>query len=511
MNTLGIYFGPQAVRIVETKGRQPVNNIRIPLKIISSQGASQEKVPEEVKLITLIKGELEKNKIQPREIVAGISGKDLIIRIFEMPIMPQQELVNAVNFEAKKYIPFRIEELITDFQFKLDRANRKNYVLFMGIKKEVLDKYLSILKQAGLKVSAIEYSGFSVLRLFALANLGNKDVRALVNIDLKEGDEVNFMVLESGFPLFSRDIPFVSEPRGLINASGVQAYPSLERLKSEIRMSLTYYDRTFPNKNISKMFFLMDTDYRADLEGFMKEIGLNTQFINFNKCINGQAPYSLEFIKAYCSSLPKVKTAVKIDLLSAKEKTIKTASREALAPLPANKFKPQLAIGAISLFILASVFLSGVLRISPLQSELKGMIDKRPTVSGVSQQASLEELTLIDSDYKAKLKAMDTLVRKQMLLTELLEETARILPKNTQLTEMNLEKAADKIELSLEGIAYLGESSRELEAVNAFLPQLKGNTFFSRYFTDISIVSIDRGQSGNRTVTKFKIFCKNYK
>ena len=144
MNTLGVYFGPQLISIVETKGKKPINYTKVSQATVSAGEILEEKVPAPLKLIALLKDELMQNNIEANEAVVSISGKDLIVRTFEMPILPRQELDTAVNFEVKKYIPFKIEDLISDFQYKLDKTIQKTRVLFVGIKKEVLDNYLNI-------------------------------------------------------------------------------------------------------------------------------------------------------------------------------------------------------------------------------------------------------------------------------------------------------------------------------------------------------------------------------
>jgi type IV pilus assembly protein PilM len=140
MNSLGIYFGPSSISIVESKGRLPVNNIHIPRSAISKGELSDDKVPDEIKMAPYLKEEFKKNKIENTDIRVSLSGRDLIIRNFAMPILPRQELSNAVNFEVKKYIPFKVEDLVSDFQLYTDKFGRKSYVLFVGIKKETLDR-----------------------------------------------------------------------------------------------------------------------------------------------------------------------------------------------------------------------------------------------------------------------------------------------------------------------------------------------------------------------------------
>src|SRR3989338_4731447 len=178
MNSLGIYFGPKVIGIVETKGKKIIHNISIPQTTIST-GELEEKVPSDVKLIeiiALINADLRRNKIESREAALCLSGKDLIIRTFEVPLLTREELQSAINFEARKYIPFKVEDLITDFRLKPEKATHTSLVLFMGIKKETLDRYVSILSQLDIKMSSIEYSAFSVLRALRLAKFSEKGV-----------------------------------------------------------------------------------------------------------------------------------------------------------------------------------------------------------------------------------------------------------------------------------------------------------------------------------------------
>ncbi|TBR15715.1 hypothetical protein EPO66_05580, partial [bacterium] len=87
MSNLGVYFGPKSISLVETKGKKFLKNIQIPLSRIATPDL-QEKVPEEVKIVALFKDELRRNKIEANEVNITISGKDLIIRTFDLPVLP---------------------------------------------------------------------------------------------------------------------------------------------------------------------------------------------------------------------------------------------------------------------------------------------------------------------------------------------------------------------------------------------------------------------------------------
>jgi len=74
MNTLGVYFGPQFISIVETKGNKTINYIQVSQAMVSTGEPLEEKVPVLVKLIALFKDELRKNNIGANEAIVSIFG-----------------------------------------------------------------------------------------------------------------------------------------------------------------------------------------------------------------------------------------------------------------------------------------------------------------------------------------------------------------------------------------------------------------------------------------------------
>jgi len=513
MNVLGIYFGPEMISVVETKGKKLVNNIRIPQEAIAASEL-EEKVPDEIKIVSLLNDEIRRNNITAKEVNLALSGKDLIIRTFEMPVIPHEELARTINFEARKYIPFKVEELILGHQLCYDKTLRKNLVLLVGIKKETLDKYVSIFKQLDLKIISLEYAAFSVLRLLKLAGLRYSGIVGMIGADLLELDEFNFMVLENGFPLFSRDIILRGGPEGFLKTEEIDSGMILEKLKTEMRVSLDYYHRKFPAKKIGEMFLITNRDYQSDLELFGRDMGLAIRFIDVEKCIGKSIAFSLSFLKGYGSSLSKIiKIVPHIDLILAK---IKQAKEVVTAPLEAEvpifkglRIEPPILILGLSLCIAAFSF--GIYQKLPLHKEISNIRGSRPQVASVNPEATYEELTSIDSEYKRKLDTLDRLIKRQLYLTSPLSAIPQAMPEGVWLTNFSFNKREeDKAELVLQGMVYLADSDREFEAANKFLSNLKENAEFNKYFKEIDITSIYRGQFEKLTVTNFSISCKAY-
>jgi len=517
MSSLGIYFGPKVISLVETKGRRLINDIQIPQTTIS-EGELEEKVPAEVKLIGIIalfKEELRKNKIEAKEATLCLSGKDLVVRTFEIPMLPREELKSAINFEVKKYIPFRVEDLISDFQLKFDKISHSNLVLFIGLKKEALDRYLSILSQLDIKINAVEYAAFSILRCLKLSGASDKGIIGIIGADLEKKDEVNFTVLEDGFPLFSRDITLINGPQALEKSEEAGLSTTLEKLKTEIRVSLDYYHRKFTTKDIKKLYLFASQDYHSDLEAFLKDLGLSVKFIDIVRFTHKPIPYSLSFIKGYSSSLSKtIKTNISVNLLAAKERAQltkeKVVEKEIISLLRGLKLDYRLV--TLGLLICIATFGWGLYRMQPLRQELNRIIGLRLHVTTINPSATYQELTNIDSEYKRKLNALDNLIKKQLYATEPLDAIPRAIPQGVWLTNFSLNKKEQgKAELILGGTAYLSDSDKEFEAVNKFIVNLKEDAEFNKYFKEINITFLDHGQLDQSTkATNFSISCKAY-
>ncbi|OGX14901.1 MAG: hypothetical protein A2166_03390 [Omnitrophica WOR_2 bacterium RBG_13_41_10] len=513
MSVLGVYFGSSVISLVESKNKRPLNLSQVPLSLVAPVDLTEEKVPLEIKLGTLLKDELVANKIEAKEAVIILSGKDLIIRNFDMPLLSREELQTAVNFEVKKYIPFRVEELVLDFQRKVDKSSHRNNILFAGIKKEALGKYLAILSQLGLKVNSIEYAGFSILRLLKLIGIKTNGVIAVVAADLVKDDETNFMVIEDGFPLFSRDITFISTTHEQdIKPQEDKATRVLEKLKRELRISLDYYNRKFSSRTISKLFFITGQDYQLDMDSAARDIGVTSELLDITKYLDRPGTLSLALIKAYSGSIPEVKTELTINLLSAKEKVIKTALGFKPSARAVTLLRPRLNIKVIAgcISFCALIFIFGIYRALPLRKEIANAIAQRPVVATANVSASYDELNNIYAGYKQKLDTLDNLISNQVYLTNILDTLPRILEEGMWLTGLSFEGRHEQkqLTLNLEGIVSLGDGSKEINSVNSFLAKLKSSPIF-KYFQEINIVSVDRAQQGEDAKTRFNIICQN--
>ncbi|MEK6568110.1 MAG: pilus assembly protein PilM, partial [Candidatus Omnitrophota bacterium] len=57
---------------------------------------------------------LKSQKLEGRQVNISVSGQSVVTRYLSWPRMTMAELKNAMQFEAKEYIPFPLEEVVLD-------------------------------------------------------------------------------------------------------------------------------------------------------------------------------------------------------------------------------------------------------------------------------------------------------------------------------------------------------------------------------------------------------------
>ncbi|MFA5118059.1 MAG: pilus assembly protein PilM [Candidatus Omnitrophota bacterium] len=512
----GIYFGPRDISVVEVAGKKILNTIKISRASLSSNTA-EDKVPEEIKMIALLKDEFRKSKVSAKKFDLVLSGNTLVIRTFEIPMLPRDEIYSAVTFEAKKYIPFKLEELVFDYYLSVDHVSKKNMVLLVGIKRDTLEQYFAMFKQLNLDIHSIEYSAFSAVRLLKMAGVKEKGISVVINLDSVENDEVNFIVLQDGFPLFCRDITLKNDFDQAAPTDAPQENTvDVEKIKAELRVSIDFYNRKFPTKNIDNVYFLANEELREPLESIAQEKNIASRFIDQRVILGKSAPFSLAVLKAFAGALyDSIKTSVKINLLVSKDKpkTSKkqsTVDRHVETLIEGVNFQPKFIVFG-ALIITGSVLLNLYLK-SPIKNSISELLSLRPQITIVKDSLPNADLTIEQENLQKKLISIDKLVQKQVYVSSQLIAIVKLMPQGIWLEDLKFRQdkvgeASAKIDLKMLGTAYLGDTDKEMMATNAFVAALKSDAEFGKIFKQIRLESIETKRYEDATVTSFSIVC----
>lgn len=144
---------------------------------------------------------------EARSVTLSVSGQWVIMRIIEMPIMKPAELKQALPFEAQRYLPFNVEDVVIDGVVLGPSDAHKHWVLIIACKKDLLVRRLDWIRRAGLDALVIDVDALALANalLAGLNGRSLKGTRAMVNVGAQL---TNLVILKDETPYLVRDIPW---------------------------------------------------------------------------------------------------------------------------------------------------------------------------------------------------------------------------------------------------------------------------------------------------------------
>jgi type IV pilus assembly protein PilM len=207
-SVVGLDIGSSSVKAVELSRRGRGKEFELTHLGVASMPAEaivQGAFLNSSAIVEGIREAIEKAKIRTKNVAAAVSGHSVIVKKVSLPAMTRDELDEQIRWEAEQYIPFDVNEVNLDFQI-LNGAGGEGQmeVLLVAAKKDLVDDYVQVIREAGLIPAAIDVAAFAVENAFE----ANYDVRpdevvALVNIGAQV---VNINIISNGAPAFTRDI-----------------------------------------------------------------------------------------------------------------------------------------------------------------------------------------------------------------------------------------------------------------------------------------------------------------
>ncbi|MDP3964775.1 MAG: pilus assembly protein PilM [bacterium] len=222
---VGVDLGTSGIKIVELKSEQGKAKLvtygytEQPINVVKSD--SQETKQQAVKVIREI---FKKARVGSKRVISALPSFTVFSAIINLPSMSRKELVSAVRWEAKKFVPMPIDEMILDWKVlsdigtanvksgKKDEKSEKEgaaetkdktetlNILLTAAPRNLVQRYLDIYKELNVKLVGLETEAFALERSL----IGN-DKSAVMIVDIG-GLNTNVSVIRDSIPLLNRSI-----------------------------------------------------------------------------------------------------------------------------------------------------------------------------------------------------------------------------------------------------------------------------------------------------------------
>jgi type IV pilus assembly protein PilM len=222
-----------------------------------------------------------KHKLPRQGVRLGIANNRIGVRIFEIAgIDDPKQLENAIRFRAQEVLPIPIEEAVLDFQVLGDRVdeegNKVRRILLVVAYRELIDRYVSACKKAGIRLSGIDLEAFALLRALAGPREGEAASGDAATVVVAIGhDRSTFAVSDGRVCEFTRVLDWGGGTLNVAIARELDAAPSeVETVKRDLSLAVD----NVPEGLTPEQATAAREAVRRQLQGFARELVSSLQF-----------------------------------------------------------------------------------------------------------------------------------------------------------------------------------------------------------------------------------------
>ncbi len=199
VEAIGLEVGTSALKVVELRAGGPPSLASMAIRPMPPGLIQDDTVVDPQGLADEIRGVLSDAGTGQRTVITAVSNRQAITRNIQLPRMSLQELEEAIRWEAERYIPFPIEEVVLDY-YVLDNpadveADGNIEVVIAAARLDLVSQQVDYLKLAGLEPIVIDIKPFTLLRSLHGSLLGSHLTKSTLSGTMyTESNEVGVVV-----------------------------------------------------------------------------------------------------------------------------------------------------------------------------------------------------------------------------------------------------------------------------------------------------------------------------
>lgn len=167
-------------------------------------------------------------KLTTRLVVCSLPEEHSFIRVLQLPLMEESEVVEAIKSEIEQNIPIHVNDAYYDYQILRDFKNapsRHIDVLVSVTPKKLVEGYISLMQKCGLSIKALEVESVAVSR--SLMEGWRSDDPILI-IDLG-ATRTSFIIFSGSALQFTSSVPLAGNKM----VEAIQSYLKVDHIEAK--------------------------------------------------------------------------------------------------------------------------------------------------------------------------------------------------------------------------------------------------------------------------------------
>ncbi len=206
-NLVGVDIGSYYTKIVELEEKGDVLAIKKIVKERTPENIFDKEELDKDILSEFLKTIFSDYKIKNRNVAVALSSSFIITKTVSMPLVVDEEIEQAVMWEAEQYAPFGIDQVNVSYQIlKKDKEKNEMIILIVLVRKDIVESYADALSKARLKVRVVDVDVFAMANAFFENEPDIKRSHSLL-VDVGH-NSTKLIFIRDEIPTFSRYVEF---------------------------------------------------------------------------------------------------------------------------------------------------------------------------------------------------------------------------------------------------------------------------------------------------------------
>ena len=240
-------------------------------------------------IVKLLNDYLDVNGRDIKNVSFVLRGTDIITRYIEVPILKNDALIEAVNFEFKQFIP-DIDDYYMNYEIveKINTKEKKAYkILLVAATKEKINPIIEIAEEIGKELEVIDILSNSLARVLKSSDhIASEESTGIFYFG---ADSSTLGIIEGNVLKFERNLPFgiknifnevyeeaavtALDSKQVINVfeNNEQLMMNFENLLASVNNTVRYYNSEKTNKPVTNFIIICADMIMTNMEKYLEK------------------------------------------------------------------------------------------------------------------------------------------------------------------------------------------------------------------------------------------------
>ena len=165
---VGLDIGSSAVKVVELRRKgNAYELVNLGMEPLGQDTVVDGAIMDALSVSSAIEKIFTDNRIKTKNVATSVSGHSVIVKRVTVGANSEEELYQAIPYEAQQHIPFDVADVNLSYQSLGPAATGSGMdVMLVAVKREKILNHINVLSQAGKIPTVVDYDGFAVCNAF---------------------------------------------------------------------------------------------------------------------------------------------------------------------------------------------------------------------------------------------------------------------------------------------------------------------------------------------------------